>query len=270
MNKGKSIGIISIKGGGGKTTAVINLAHSLSADYGKKVLVIDANFSSPNISLHLGNTNSKYSLQEVLSGKARLSDAIYSHSFGFDVLPSSLNMNGNNFNHLKTKVQQLKKDYDFILLDSSPSLNNEMLATIASSDELYVVSTPDLPTLGTTLRAVKLAREKKMKINGMILNKVCNKNYEIKPYDMERLSGIPLIGVINDNVRVLEALSKVKPITIVNPYSGVSLAYKEIAAKLAGIEYSKPKLRHKLVGYLKDDFSNLASHKFSKGLFYYK
>ena len=271
MSKGKSIGIISIKGGVGKTTTVINLAHSLSSDYGKKVLVVDANFSSPNISLHLGNVDLKNTIHEVLNGKAKLNDAIYDHEFGFHVLPASLNsVNGNNFSSLKFKVQQLKKDYDFILLDSSPSLNNEMLATIIASDELYVVSTPDLPTLSTTLMAVKLAKEKKMKINGMILNKVRGKNYELKPYDMERLSGVPLIGVVNENVRVLEALSKVKPMIMLNPNSNVSLSYKKIAARLAGISYTEPKLHHKVLGYLKDDFSNLASHKFSKGLFYYK
>lgn len=271
MSKGKSVGIISIKGGVGKTTTVINLAHCLANDYGKKVLVIDANFSSPNVALHLGNINTKYTVNDVLGQKVKLSSAIYQHEFGFHVMPASIaQANGNNFLRLKDKVNQLKKDYDIVLLDSSPSLNNELLATINASDELYVVSTPDLPTLSTTLRAVKLAKEKKMNISGMILNKVRGKNYELKPEDMERLSGIPLVGVVKDSVRVLEALNKVKPLTMLNPESDVSLSYKKIASQLIGIPYQEPRWHKKIVGYLKDDFGDLATHKFSRGLAYYK
>lgn len=271
MDKGKSIGIISIKGGVGKTTSVVNLAHSLANDYGKKVLVIDANFSSPNVSLHLGNISTKNTVNDVLGQKAKPASAIYKHEFGFHVMPASINQaNGNNFLRLKDKVNQLKKEYDVVLLDSSPSLNNELLATIMASDELYVVSTPDLPTLSTTLKAVKVAKEKKMNITGMILNKVRGKKYELKPEDMERLSGVPVIGVIKDNVRILESLSKVKPINLLNPESKSSLEYKKIAAKLINTEYKEPKWHKKFVGYLRDDFGNLATNKWSKSLSYYK
>ena len=87
---------------------------------------------------------------------------------------------------------------------------------------------------------------------------------------MERLSGVPLVGVIKDNVRVLEALSKVKPMTKLNPNSGVSLEYKNIASKIIGEPAKKLSWHAKALGYLKDDFTNLTTHKFSKGLSYYK
>ena len=270
MSKGKSVGIISIKGGVGKTTSVVNLANSLAKDYSKKVLVIDANFSSPNIALHLGNINYKNTIHDLLNQKSKPDDTIYEHEFGFHVIPSHAGSTNANYARLKQKVQHLKNHYDVILIDSSSALNEELLAAIVSSDELYVVSTPDLPTLSTTLKAVKIAAEKKTKINGLILNKVRGKNYELKPADMERLSGIPLVGVVKDNVRVLESLNKVKPITTLNSHSDVSLAYKKIAAKIIGVEYKEPKFHKKIFGYLKDDFSNLAAHKFSKGLAYYK
>lgn len=270
MNKGKSVGIISIKGGVGKTTTVINLADSLAKEYNKKVLVIDANFSSPNIASHLGNVNCKNTIHDVLNQKSKPDEAIYKHELGFHIIPAHAGNTNVNYARLKQKVQQLKNHYDVILIDSSPVLNEELLAAIASSDELYVVSTPDLPTLSTTLKAVKVATENKTKINGLILNKVRGKNYELKPADMERLSGVPLVGVVKDNVRILEALNKVKPITTLNPHSDVSLAYKKIAAKIIGVEYKEPKFHKKIFGHLKDDFSNLATHKFSKGLIYYK
>lgn len=274
MAKGKAVGIISIKGGVGKTTTVINLANVLANNFGKKVAVVDANFSSPNISLHLGNINHKKTMHDVLSGKSKLHDATYEHEFGFHIIPASIQKkstgNGTFQKRFKQKINQLKNHYDVVLLDSSPSLNDEILSTIISSDELYVVSTPDVPTLSTTLKATKLAKKKKMKVHGLILNKVRGKSHELKPQDMERLSGVPLVGTIKDNVKVLEALSKVQPVTNLSPNSNVAREYKKIAAKITGTNYKEPKWHKKILAYLKDDFKNLTTHHYSKGLHYYK
>ena len=270
MSKCKTLGIISIKGGVGKTTTVINLAASLANDYRKKVLVVDANFSSPNVNLHLGSVDHKTNLHDVLKNKANIANAVYDHEFGFHFIPSALIVNEKvNYLSLKHKLAGLKKYYDFIVIDSSPSLNDEILATISASDELYVVSSPDLPTLSTTLRAAKLAKQKGARIEGLILNKVRGKKYEIPKKDMEELTGIPVLTVINDNPRVLESLSKVKPITLHSPNSNVSREYKRLAAALCGENYKEPSLLVKAAAYLKDDFNNFVSHDFKKNFKYY-
>ena len=270
MSKGKVLSIISIKGGVGKTTSVINLASSLANDYAKKVLVVDANFSSPNVGLHLGSVEHKSTLHDVLKDKVKVTDAIYNHEYGFHFLPSSLfNTNPVNYSKLGSKLKPLTKYYDYILLDSSPSLNEELVASLQAADEHYVVTTPDLPTLSTTLRAVRLAKEKGMQIRGLILNKVKNKKYELKKEEMERLTGIPVISILNDNIKVLEALSKVKPVTLYSPYSPVSLSYKKLAALISNSWYQEPNFFKKSLGYLKDDFNNFRNHDFKKGLKYY-
>ena len=269
MTTGKTIGIISIKGGVGKTTTVINLATSLANDYGKKVLVVDANFSSPNINLHLGSVEHKAHLHDALKNKTSIVNTIHDHDFGFHFIPSALGNEKINHLSLKHKLAGLKKYYDFIILDSSPSLNNEILATISSSDELYVVSRPDLPTLSTTLRAVKLAKQKGMNIAGLILNKVRGKTYEISKESMQELTGVPVLSVLNENVRVLESLSKVKPITLHSPHSNVSREYKKLAALLSGEQYKEPSIMMKAYGYLKDDFHNFTNHDFKKNFRYY-
>ena len=270
LSKCKSIGIISIKGGVGKTTSVINLAASLANDYGKKVLVVDANFSSPHIGLHLGSVNHKSNLHDVLNDKVNVMNAVNKHEFGFDFLPSSLTERPAKYLKLKNKLSELKKNYDFLIIDSSPVLNDEILSTITSSDDLYVASTPDLPTLSTTLRAVKLAKEKGMKINGLILNKVRNNKYEMKKHEMEKLTGVPVVAVLRDDVKFLEALSKVRPLVLYSPNSRESLEFKKLAACMSGENYKDPGLFKKFSGFLKDDFNNFLHHDFRKGFKYYK
>src|SRR3989338_2754048 len=180
MSNGKIIGIISLKGGVGKTTTVANLGAALAADFKKKVLVIDANFSAPNLALHLGLIDPQVTIHDVLAGAADASEAIYRHEAGFHVMPSAyISKKINPFN-LKRSISHLKEQYDVILIDSSPALNEEILATMIASDELLVVTSPDYPTLSTTLRAIQLAKQRKTPITGLILNKVYNKRFELK------------------------------------------------------------------------------------------
>ena len=268
--QGKVLGLISIKGGVGKTTSVINLASSLAKDYNKKVVVVDANFSSPNVALHLGSVDHKSHLHHVLNDEVHISESLYDSGFGFHFVPSSLVHMKTNFNKLKDTVKTLKKHYDYVLIDSSPSLNNELAAAINASDELYVVSTPDIPTLSTTLRAVKLAKGSGMHVKGLILNKLRNKSYEIKPHDMERLAGVPIVGVVHNDIKVSEALSELKPVVLHSPHSKSSLSYKELAAYISGEEFKHPGKIKLAVSRLKDDYENFKKHDFKSGLMYYK
>src|SRR3989338_10734519 len=87
----KLITITSGKGGVGKTTTAINLGAALNA-FGKEVIILDANLTTPNIGLHLGAPLVPVSLNHVLSGKAKIVDAIYEHESGTKVIPSSLSV----------------------------------------------------------------------------------------------------------------------------------------------------------------------------------
>jgi septum site-determining protein MinD len=265
----KTIGIISIKGGVGKTTTSVNLANSLCKDFSKKVLLVDANFSSPNVGLHLGVMDHVHTSNTVLNDKSQMHEAIYEHSLGFHVLPASLKAEKVNPLKLKSKLQAVRKYYDFIVIDSSPSLNDEMLGTIMAADELFVVSTPDLPTLSTTLRAVKLAKEKNTPIIGLILNKVKGKSYELKLEDIEKAAGVPVIATLPSSYRVLEALTSVMPITHHSPLNDVSLEYKRLAGAICNESFNEPSKMAKFVSDVKEDFDNLKNHDFSHGLRYY-
>src|SRR3989344_5064130 len=87
----KFILITSGKGGVGKTTAAVNLATAMH-DFDEDVTLVDVNLTTPNVGLHLGAPVVPVTLNHVLSGRAELVDAIYEHSSGTKVIPSSLSI----------------------------------------------------------------------------------------------------------------------------------------------------------------------------------
>ncbi len=234
----KIFGVVALKGGVGKTTVVSNLGASLSRDYGKKVLMIDANFSTPHLGLHLGLLAPKYTLHHVLNNEHSIFEAIYQHELGFHIIPGKLAPFGTEPLGLRDKLGELRDIYDVILIDSSPSLNDEMYATMVASDELLVVSSPDYPTLSSTIHAISVANNKDAKIRGIIINKAYKKRFELKRKDIEEASGAKILSVIPENFRVLSALSRMLPVVVNFPRQNVSVEYKKLAGSLVG---EKPK-----------------------------
>ncbi len=208
----KTIGIIAIKGGVGKTTLSASLAADLANRQQKKVLLVDANFSAPNLGLHMDIIQPVKTIHEVIAGKAQMLSAIHKR-YGVDVIPGSYIFE-KNINPLKlsNRLARIKNDYDFVVIDSSPALNNETFSTICASDNLFVVTTPDYPTLSCSLRATKLAKEKGKPITGIILNKIRDPRYEISLEEMERALDIPVVARIpDDKVNVKSLFMRIPP-----------------------------------------------------------
>ena len=237
------MGVLSLKGGVGKTSVVVALGAAM-AGFNKKVLLVDGNFSAPNLGLHLNIIEPDATMHHVLNKEANIRDAIYNLD-NFDVLPAAI-FNKHEINPLKLrdKIKSVKDDYDYILIDSSPSLNEEAIAVMNASDELIIVSTPDIPTLGTTIKGLKMAKQKGTQINGIVLNKVYNKNFELSIDDIEKSSNVPVMAVIPHDVNNLKALSKFTPSTNFKPRSSGSEEYRRLAASLMGEKYNPVKLKN--------------------------
>jgi septum site-determining protein MinD len=258
MIKGKIIGVISLKGGVGKTTTVANLGYALSDIYKKKVLVVDANFSAPNLGLHLGLVRPSATLHDVMNGKSNPEDAIYRYNSSLDILPGAYISKNLNPLLLRKKIKPLAKFYDYILLDSSPNLNSELQAAMAASDELLVVASPDFPTLSTTLRAIRVAKQKRTPITGLILNKVYNKNFEISIDDIEEAAQVPVISVITHDIKIPKSISESRPASLAFPGSNSWSQYSRLAANIVGQEFKETGLSNvidKINNYAKSLFN---------------
>jgi len=238
----KTIGILSLKGGVGKTSSVVSLGSALS-EFGKKVLLIDGNFSAPNLGIHLNLLNPEKHMHHVMERSINSKEAVHSLDH-FDVIPADVHGDRvRNPLKLRDRLKSIKKSYDYVLIDSSPALNEETLATMLASDYLFVVTTPDYATLSMTLKAIKLAQQRGTKIDGLILNRVYDKNFELSLEDIERTSEVPVLAVIPHDVSVPEAQSNFISLLEHSPKSPGSEEYRKLAAALSGEKAQPPKLR---------------------------
>jgi len=233
---GKIIGVMSLKGGVGKTSVVASLGSAL-AGFGKKVLLIDANFHAPNLGLHFNIIEPEVTLHDVMARKANISKAIYAVG-DLDVVPAALFTNAQIAPlRLKDKIRHLKRKYDFIILDSPPSLGEDGLASLYAADEIFFVTTPDHSTLSNTIKSINRTNERGTVINGLILNKVYDKDFELTLDQIEDTTNVPVMAVIPHDVRVLEAQANFVPSVEHKPKSRGSKEFKKLAATLAGEEY---------------------------------
>ncbi len=245
----KIIGVISLKGGVGKTTLSAALGEAI-ASFGKKVLLVDGNLSAPNLGLHFNIVDPEVSLHHVLDRSARPSDAIHKLE-RFDVLPSTIfgRLQSSSPLKLKDRLGYLKNTYDFIVVDSSPALDDETLGVMLASDDIVVVSTPDHPTLSNTINAVKVAKQRGTPIVGIVLNKVHNKDFELSLKDIEDVVDVPIMAVVPHDLSVLRALSEFEPFNSYKPKSKGAEELRKLASLLIGEKYEVPKLK-KFFGWI--------------------
>lgn len=232
---GKIISLISIKGGAGKSVTTINLAETLSKKFKKNVLIVEANFSAPNLILYLGLEEPKKGIHQLLQGNADYYEAIHNTPYGFQVIPARMNNKiATRVSSLKMVLDPLKEKYDFILLDTSPNVNAEINSSIRASDYVLLLMNPDLPCLSCTLLSDSIVKENEKKIAGVILNKVTKNKHELKNKDIENTLGMKIISKIPYDPAIYEASLKNEPLEIKGRKKSVS-EYTKLAKKIISI-----------------------------------
>lgn len=222
----KIIALANQKGGVGKTTTSMNLAASL-ATYEKRVLLIDAD-SQANASSGLGVDLSKVdcSIYECLINGADVHEAIYTTDIDrLDIIPSNINLVGAevemlNFEHreylLKNILSSLDKEYDFILIDCSPSLGLITVNALTAANSVIIpvqceyFALEGISKLLNTIKIVKKKLNPELEIEGFLLTmydsrlRLANQIYdEVKRHFQE----LVFKTVIQRNVKLSEAPS---------------------------------------------------------------
>ena len=239
----KLITITSGKGGVGKTTTAINLGAALTS-FGKSVVILDANLTTPNIGLHLGAPIVPVSLNHVLSGKASLADAIYEHKSGTRIIPSSLSVKElRNLNHSKLKEvgKKLRKMADIVIYDSAAGLGEEAVAAMESADELIIVTNPEIPAVTDALKTSKLIEEMGKVTKGLIITRSTNSKGEMPISNISEMMEVPILGVVPEDKSIKKSVLMKNAVVYTHPNSKSARAYRKIAAKLLDIKGYKEK-----------------------------
>ncbi len=233
----KFLGILSAKGGVGKTTTALNLAASM-AQFNPRVMLIDGNLSTPHIGLHLGIVKNTDSLQKALIENKSLLGAAYQHKSGLKFIFGDISITQSIDTAKFTKsIRNLNGLFDYIVVDSPAGLNNETISVIEAIDKAIIVVNPDILSCTEGLRLIKLLESKGKEVIGIVLNKVNNEKHEISPKDTEIMLGKQiLIEIPEDNI-FKKALSESSILSYSYPTNKISEKYKELGALLVGHEY---------------------------------
>ncbi len=243
------IGILSGKGGVGKTTIAANMGASLSWDYGNNVVAIDANTTSSNLGLNLGAYRFPVTLNDVLNGKADVTDAIYAHPSGLKFIPSSTFNEDLNADPSKIKnvVDEIKEFVDFIILDCPPTLSDETVSMINVIDEAVIVTNAEWAALLEAKRTIDFLKEKKKKILGVIVNKA-----DLEPEEVEKIKkalGVPVLGVIPEDDAVRRSVDKHVPFIHIYGRTRPSRAFKKVMEEITGQTFPNRSFFEKIIGW---------------------
>lgn len=237
------IGVLSGKGGVGKTTVVANLGAALTNEFNKNVLIFDSNIHTSHLGLHLGMYEDlPLTLREVLNRKVSIMNAVYLHpQTGIRLIPAPLSGDGVNLTKEKCckLIDEVKDNYDMVIMDCSPGLGKEVMVAINAIDEALIVTTPDLPALADAMKTIDLFKELGKKVSGIVVNRHRNERYELTPNEIMSTAKTNVLGLIPEDKRIAESIYKGVPAVLSYPHSPAGIALKRLAADLIGAKYDE-------------------------------
>ena len=253
----KVISLVNQKGGVGKTTTSINLSSALGK-LGKKTLLVDFD-PQGNASTGLGLNTSDFAndIYDVLTGTCKIKDAIIKTKFkNLSVIPSTINLVGVDVeftkkmleapafkqnNQLKDKLEEIKDDYDYIIIDCQPSLGIiTMNALVASNSIIIPVQCEYFALEGITqlLNSVILVQTNlnpDLRIEGVLLTMLdsrANLGFEVVEEIRKYFKDKVYNTIIPRLVRLAECPSHGKPIIAYDPKCRATDAYLNLAKEV--------------------------------------
>ncbi|MRG88224.1 septum site-determining protein MinD [Salinibacillus xinjiangensis] len=238
---GEAIVITSGKGGVGKTTTTANVGTSLAL-LGKNVCLIDTDIGLRNLDVVLGLENRiVYDIVDVVQGRCKVKQSLVKDK-RFDclhLLPASQTSDKSAITPegIRDIINELKSDYDYILIDCPAGIEQGYKNAIAGADKAIVVTTPEKSSVRDADRIIGLLEKEDLGTPHLIINRI--RTHMVKTGDMLDINDIigilavDLLGIVADDDEVIKSSHHGEPIAF-QPNTKASISYRNIARRILG------------------------------------
>lgn len=239
---GEAIVITSGKGGVGKTTTTANLGTALALQ-GKKVCLVDTDIGLRNLDVILGLENRIiYDLVDAIEGRCKIHQALVKDK-RFDellfLLPAAQTTDKTAVTpqQMKQLIGELKRDYDFVLIDCPAGIEQGYKNAVAGADKAIVVTTPEISAVRDADRIIGLLEQEEIEPPKLIINRIrphlMNRGDTLDVNEITTHLSIDLVGIIPDDENVISSSNKGEPI-VMEPTTQAALAYRNIVRRILG------------------------------------
>jgi septum site-determining protein MinD len=237
------ITITSGKGGVGKTTTTANLGTAL-AMHGKKVAVIDSDIGLRNLDAVLGLENRiVYDLVDVVEGQCRLRQALIKdkRSPELYLLPAAQTRDKNAINSVQMEqlCQQMRHEFDFVLIDSPAGIEQGFRNAIVGADEIIIVTNPEMASVRDADRIIGLVEAAGKPEPRLILNRLraemVRRGDMMDVADVLEVLGIDLMGIVPEDELIIVGTNKGEPV-VYEKRSRAGRAFINAAQRIMGVE----------------------------------
>ncbi|HZQ10726.1 MAG TPA: septum site-determining protein MinD [Anaerolineae bacterium] len=238
---GTVVTITSGKGGVGKTTTTANLGVAL-ARRSKRVACIDADIGLRNLDVVLGLENRiVYDIVDVVEGRARLRQALIRDKRlpELQMIPAAQTRDKTAVNpqQMMKLADDLRNDFDFILIDSPAGIEHGFKNAIAPADRVLIVTTPEVSAVRDADRIIGLVEAAEKPKPQLILNRLrpgmVKRGDMLATEDVLEILAIDLIGIVPEDESIITSTNRGNPVAL-EEKTAAGAAYGRIAQRLMG------------------------------------
>ncbi len=239
---GEAIVITSGKGGVGKTTSTANLGTALALQ-GKKVCLVDMDIGLRNLDVILGLENRIiYDLVDVIEGRCKIHQALVKDKRFDDLLfllpaAQTTDKTAVSADQMKALIDELKPDYDYVLIDSPAGIETGYKNAVAGADQAIVVTTPEISAVRDADRIIGLLEKEDIEPPKLIINRIRTQmmqNGDVMDIDeITTHLSIELLGIIIDDDEVIRSSNSGDPVAML-PNNRASQGYRNIVRRILG------------------------------------
>ncbi|NOZ06191.1 MAG: septum site-determining protein MinD [Chloroflexi bacterium] len=247
---GYVITITSGKGGVGKTTTTANLGTALALQ-GKRVVCIDADIGLRNLDVVMGLENRiVYDLVDVVEGRCRLRQALIRDKRlpELHLLPAAQTRDKTAVSpaEMAELCHVLRKDFDFVLVDSPAGIEQGFRNAVAGADYVLVITTPEISAVRDADRIIGLVEAAEKGPVHLIINRVRTNMVQrgdmLDTNDVIEILAVDLIGIIPEDEEIIISTNRGVPVAL-GEHSRAGQAFRNVAARILGEEISFMPLR---------------------------